>query len=272
MKVLSFSFLFLFAAQVSAGTPAGEWSVSADSRRAAILIGGAEGGLAWQYLPQQVEALQQAGFSVFRTAYFNHAGTSALLQEIELDYFRRVIEWVAEQNDDLVIVAHSRGSEAALLSAIGNDKVDKLVVIAPASHVFQGIERSLEATVSRRRSAWAEAGQPLPFVPFDINQAQMEETALAAEKGEMCACVLDVYRQSLAKAAAETRIAVESIDATVLFVSSDSDPIWPSAQMADTMMASRQQAGKRSEHWRLQGGHMPHADGAVWQRIVDWLH
>lgn len=271
MRLLLLFVLVLFSCSIRAEVPVGEWLPAKGGDKAVILIGGAEGGLAWQYLPDQIDILQAAGFSVFRTAYFNHSKMPGLLEEIDLDYFRRVIDWVAAQNREVTIIAHSRGTEAALISAIDNDKLNRLILISPASHVFQGIKMSLEATVNDRRSAWSRDGKALPFVPFDINDSQLEETEAAAEKGEMCACVLDVYRQSLARAEPEARIVVERVEASILFVSSELDPIWPATKMADSMVAQRRELGKQSIHWKLSGGHMPHAAEDNWQRIVDWI-
>lgn len=251
--------------------PVGQWhSVSPDAH-SVILIGGAEGGLSWQYMPQKVEALKQSGFNVFQTAYFRYEDLPPLLESIELNYFHDVVDWVASHGKDVVIIAHSRGSEAALLTAINNPKVQSVVAIAPGSHVSQSIVADLDTMINNPTSAWQLDGRPLSFAPYQMTQEQIKQTREAATNRQMCSCAKQVYRQTIAKAPSESGIEVKDITSKLLLITSESDPIWPATEMANAMVEQRVEAGLKTTHWLLSGGHMPHTQEGVWDRIINYI-
>lgn len=272
LKILTHTIMILLLtlSQAVLAQPIGEWFQNDHSDKAVILIGGAEGGLGWAGLIQQIDQLKLSGYSIFQTAYFNYPNTAALLEEIELEYFKQVVDWVAEKKLTIIIIAHSRGTEAAQLISNNNNKVDKLVLISPASHVFQGIKLTVEATLNDRRSAWKENGKALGFINFDISPEQIKLTEEAAKNSQMCQCIFDIYQQSLAKANQSTRIAINKMSSDILLVSSDSDPIWPAQLMATMIEKTMIENAGIVTHWREDGGHMPHTQAEVWQRIIQF--
>ena len=94
------------------------------------------------------------------TTYSRRGGPSG--SEVPLESFP--LDELAERNDRLVVMGSSWGAEAALLLGALDERVDAVVAFAPSAYVWG---RFVED--GRQRSAWTWQGEPLPFVPFDLD-------------------------------------------------------------------------------------------------------
>jgi dienelactone hydrolase len=164
---------------------------------AAIVIGGSDGSE-----PSCVaEALAAEGVAALSVAYFARPGLPAQLRDIPLEYFRDAIQHLIATlpsgRPGFVAVGVSRGSEAALLSAVHfRDLVDGVVAAVPGNVVL--------CSWPPGGPAWLLAGHPLPYV---------NRFGPGCERPDAI-------------------IPVELVRGPVLLVAAGVDRVWPSAAMA----------------------------------------
>ncbi|WP_410785685.1 acyl-CoA thioester hydrolase/BAAT C-terminal domain-containing protein [Kribbella sp. C-35] len=128
-----------------------------------------------------------------------------------------------EHNDRLVLMGSSWGAEAALLLGALDERVDSVVAFAPSAYVWG---RTLED--GSQRSAWTWQGEPLPFVPFDLDWKPEDNPP----------SYTGLYRQSLQGAPEQARIPVERIR-DVLLVAGGDDKVWPAVEFAEEIVRRR---------------------------------
>jgi dienelactone hydrolase len=174
--------------------------------------------------------LAEAGATAMSIRWFGGPGQPPGPHDVPLESFSGALDRLAASCDRLVVVGTSFGAEAALLTAVHDDRVDAVAALAPSSVVWAGIE---EAT-GRVTSHWTLAGRPLAHVPF------VEDWAPDTDPP----AYVDLYRRSLAAhpdpAAA---IPVERIRGEVLLVAGGDDRVWPSELFAAALAARRDAAG-----------------------------
>ena len=183
-----------------------------------IVIGGSEGGLivADSVGPQ----LAQLGYRVLGVKY--HDGFAAggkKLANVPLESFVAATEWMSAQPAiaGVVLIGESRGSEAALLTAIRSRKVSGVVGFVPSAYVWSALGNN----DPQGPSAWTDAAKPLAYVkPLkeNIPGADYFTKAVAAD-GNIEAAT----------------IPIEKIQAPLLLLGAEGDAIWPSADMVKTM-------------------------------------
>ena len=191
--------------------------VDAEPVVAALLIGGS-GGNAPAYV---AELLAAEGIAALSVAYFGQDGLPSDLAEIDLAYFRSALSLLRAEVGlgglSVVAMGQSRGSEAAMLSAVHfGDLVDAVVVTVPGNVVLCGYPMG--------GPAWMLDGVPLPYVD---------------EFGPDCDDP-------------DAVIPVELVSGPVMFVSAGNDEVWPSAPMADAMAERLRQHGDPHGHELLE--------------------
>lgn len=265
-------FLFiLFILQVqlcyAENIPAGKWH-DVGAKETVLLIGGAEGGKAWQFFPEQITELKESGFNVYQSEYFRYPDT--FLQDIDLHYFSDIVDWLmkVKKQSAIKIIAHSRGTEAATWLAAEFSSIAGLVLISPASHFFQGVQPSLEATFERPTSAWKAGDAGIPFVAYKLTEDLKQQTIKYAMKGELCPCSKAVYQTSLDYADPDSQLPVGTIQAKVLLLAGKDDLIWPALSMAKNLQKRMQKANVQARLAVHSGGHNLHQDPSIWQSIV----
>jgi len=128
-------------------------------RPAVLLFGGSEGGVERTL---DASLLAARGFTSLALAYFGVPGLPRRLADIPLEYFVSALAVLRTQPgvdpDHVLVMANSRGTEAALLlGAHFPGLVDGVIAGAPSSVVHLG---SPDAS----RPAWTLRGRPLPAV------------------------------------------------------------------------------------------------------------
>lgn len=193
---------------------------------AALLIGGS-GGNEPAYV---AELLARDGIAALSVAYFGQENLPPDLAEVDLGYFRSALsllrELVGPRQLPIAVVGQSRGSEAAMLSAVHfGDLVDAVVVTVPSNVVLCGYPMG--------GPAWTLDGMPLPY---------------ADEFGPDCDNP-------------EAIIAVELVPAPIMFVSAGDDEVWPSAPMALAMSERLRRHGDQRGHELLEYPEATHSLG-----------
>ena len=194
-----------------------------------IVLGGSEGGT--RVVRALGEAFAEEGYGVLALSYFGAEGLPDTLQDIPVEYFRTAIDWLAEQPGidagAIGVYGLSKGGEAALLLASRDDRISRVAAGVPSHVVWQGINmQSFEA-----RSSWSEGREPLPYLPYDMSNGFRSVFAL--------------YDDALPGLAPDDPaiIPVEEIAGPVLLISGAADTLWPSAKMADRVVARLQAEG-----------------------------
>ncbi len=193
---------------------------------AALLIGGS-GGNEPRYV---AELLAAEGIAALSVAYFGKEGLPPRLGQIDLGYFRAALSLLGAQlshrDPTVVVMGQSRGSEAAMLTAIHfGDLVDAVVVTVPSNVVLCGYPMG--------GPAWMLDGAPLTYVD---------------DFGPGCDNPYAV-------------IQVELVRGPIMLVSAGADEIWPSAPMARAISERLRRHGDLHGHELLEYPDATHSLG-----------
>jgi uncharacterized protein len=208
--------------------------VSDQPAPAVLLLGGSDGGL--ETASSLAPLLNAHGYAVLALAYFSIDPLPAILEEIPLEYFEHAIAWLQAQPsvlaDRIGVVGISKGGEAALVLGSFFSSLHAVAALVPANVVFQSLDDEWFKRQTAR-SSWTQAGRPLPFVPYRMDQQ------LTTKHG----FILGMYISSLQNtiAAARAEIAVELIRGAILLISGEQDNLWPSKRMCTAITQRLQQ-------------------------------
>lgn len=195
-----------------------ETNKSTDAHKPKVIIafGGSEGGL--HTGDSFGKMMAQQGIAVLGLAYFKSPGIAATLDQIPMEYFTDAVDYLSKEaavsSASIGVVAGSRGSEAALLLATMDKRIQSVVVITPSNVAWQGMTRA--------RSAWTVGGKDIPALVLALDDdaplLSRFELAIsnAQQKGEIT----------------KLEFPVEKINGPILIISARKDRVWPSFDMA----------------------------------------
>lgn len=198
------------------------------TRGAAVVIGGSSGGEPMHF----AEALAEEGIAALSLAYFGHPGLPPQLSAIPLEYFRDATRTLGRSihsaNVPVVMVGISRGTEAALLSAVY------------FSEHIRGVVASLPSNLAicswpPGGPAWVVNGSAIPY---------------ASRFGPY-------------SADPRAQIPVERIRGPILLVSAGADQVWPSAAMARAIANRLESRGHAWGHKVLEYPEASHVVGQL---------
>src|SRR5688572_2801228 len=138
-----------------------------------IVLGGSEGG--YESSSYTARLLAAHGFIAFAQAYFRAEGLPEELASIPVERVQRAIQWLRGRSDvaskSIGLIAHSRGTELALLAAGEYRDIRAVAVFGTSVTTGAGLTRNGEP---HRDAAWTLNNRPLP-----IMQHRPSEEALA---------------------------------------------------------------------------------------------
>jgi len=184
---------------------------------AGVLVIGGSGGSEPSYVG---EALARAGIGALSVAYFGRPGLPGQLRDIALEYFLgalRLLEEALAPGVPLVVLGMSRGSEAAMLTAIHSGGGVDAVVAAVPGNVVAG-------SWPPGGAAWLLEGRALPYVTH--SGPESEDPAAF--------------------------IPVELVPGPVLLVGAGADRVWPSSEMARALSGRLREHGDAHGHAILE--------------------
>jgi pimeloyl-ACP methyl ester carboxylesterase len=196
--------------------------------------------------------LEAEGYDVLAPQWFDER-----ISEIPLESFP--LDELATRNDRLVVMGMSRGAEAALLLGTLDDRIDAVVALAPGAHAWGWIENGVQT------SPWTWRGEPLPFVPFDLDWQPDDDPP----------SYVDSYRSRLQKYPAEAaaaRIPAERFKGDLLLIAGGDDKVWPSVQFAEQIamrrgsLETRAIIGAQAGHRFVFPGEKPKVGGQTMAR------
>lgn len=177
----------------------------------------------------RAQLLASHGFAALVLSYFRAEGLPSNLENIPMEYFAKVFEWLKAHPDidgtRIGLYGVSRGAELALLLGTLHPETFRGIVAAvPSSHVFGSLG-------TRDLPAWTLNGKPvLPSSPVPEREAE-------DELGKDPQYPLTTTPQFLKamenrKAFEMGAIPVEKIQCPLLLISGGDDQIWPSGIFA----------------------------------------
>ena len=197
--------------------------VAAEYPAVVLLIGGS-GGSEPSYAGQ---ALAGEGIAAMSVAYFARPGLPAQLRGIRLEYFFSALEILQDELSlpapRIVVLGMSRGSEAAMLTAIHAPVPVRAVVATVPGNLVAG-------SLPPGGPAWLLNSQPLPYVGPG--------------------CEND-----------DALIPVELVPGPVLLIAAGADQVWPSADMARALSRRLHEHGDPHGHTVLEYPKASHSLG-----------
>lgn len=196
-----------------------------------VLVIGGSGGSEPSYV---AGAFAGEGVTALSVAYFARPGLPQTLRDVPLEYFRDALDVLGDHlalaGEQVVLIGMSRGSEAALLTAIHFDApVAGVIVTVPGSIVAGGLVPG--------SAAWLLDGRPLPY---SDDQDPGTDPAVV--------------------------IAAERVSAAIMMISAGRDEIWPSADMARAIQARRE---ARAHPYRDELAEYPDAGHSLGYLVPD---
>ncbi|TCI92694.1 palmitoyl-CoA hydrolase [Tenacibaculum sp. M341] len=187
-----------------------------------ILIGVGQWG---DYWGQKFASKNMVGLSI---PYTGKIGLPKLPEEIELSYFKNVIDWLQQQPqvnpNKIVVMGASRNAELSLiLASIFPNSISGVIAYAPSSVSWSNTV--LPYNSDTIKASWTYNGNDIPYIPM---------SKLAADDSETID-MLAYWQKGLGKSNAvkKATIKVENIKGSILLFSGMNDKVWPSSTMAD---------------------------------------
>ncbi len=215
---------------------------------AVLVLGGSEGGNAWEPL---LPLFVAHGYVAASVAYFGAPGTPATLVNIPVETVGRALRAIEQRGDvdakHIAVFGTSRGGEFAYLAAATYPQITAAIGIVPSPIRYMGLGANNVPT----GCAWTYRGKPLACVGPDPAAGQQIGMEVMHHQPVV---LTPFYDASRAANPAQTRasfIHLERIHGPVLCLGAQADAMWDSSAHCSLAMAY------------LHAHHHPYADRAV---------
>jgi dienelactone hydrolase len=229
-----------------------------------ILLGGSDG----EPMKERSALLASQGYAVLNLFYFGQGTLPKDFMKVPVGYLTNAVSWLqAQEHVDsarIGVIGHSRGTEAAFLTAIFRPDVRAVVAVAPSCVIWPGPGAS-----GYFHSAWSLNGKEMPYVPVSFSKgvgAFLKEVTGGTQIEHR-----PLFEEALKNKSAVQRamIAVEKIHGAVLLISGTDDRVWPSALMAERIVARLREHGHTFTHRHLSYENAGHSFGLPSQPRTD---
>lgn len=191
-------------------------------RGVVVTFGGSEGGPDYD----RAVALAKDGHEVLALFFFGMPGQPRRLSAVPVDFFDAALAYAerhAASARPLTVVGTSKGAELALVLSQLYSSVDNVVVYAPTTHVWQGLDPL------RPASSWTFQGRPLPYVSFERASPEAGLHVLGGMVLNYPVSHRATYETALANSpdADAARIRLDRLRGHLLAFAGDADRLWP---------------------------------------------
>ena len=243
--------------EVRRGDVVGRLFVPANPRSAPVVIvlGGSEGG--YESSSYTARLLAAHGFIAFAQAYFRAEGLPEELASIPVERVQRGIQWLRGRSDvaskPIGLIAHSRGTELALLAAGQYPDIRAVAVFGTSVTTGSGLTRNGEP---HQDAAWTLNNRPLPMMQ---HRPPPEALAQFGRPDPVRLRLLFEPALSNVQAVENAAIPVANIRADVLVVSGLDDQMGPADIAGDMLLQRLARAGHAGRRVHLkypEAGHV----------------
>jgi len=198
---------------------------------AALILSGSDGGMR----EHAAALLASKGYVTLALSYFGGEGVPKDLENIPLEYFQNATIWLQELpyvKGKVNVIGYSRGGELALLLGSAFDLYNSVIACAPSAYITAGMKNGVFAPVT----SWKLGEAPLPYIKFKYRFSTMF-SLLKNWILKRPISYLSIWDNTLndEEGIKKARIAVEKINAPVMFIAGEDDQLWPSARYVKLM-------------------------------------
>ena len=194
-----------------------------------ICFGGSDGSPNFD----NAKRLAEEGYETFALFMYGMRNQEQTLRRIPLEQFEDVINYInknVKDNKPISILAASKGSEYALNLASKYHEIDNLVLIAPSSYNFAGLDFKEYA------SSWTYKGKELPYI--DIKKSSLKsflKNVIVPAIIKSPISFKDTYNSAIEKDSSshEKLIPAKDVKANILMIVGEDDLMWDSLAMAN---------------------------------------
>ncbi len=211
---------------------------------ALVMLAGSGGGI----FETRAALFAAHGYRAFALGYFGAPGLPQYISGTRLEYFETALDWMREtlapKHGFVAVAGVSRGGELSLLlGATYPEKVSAVIAYVPCPFT-NGVLNAGRPGEDRHAPTWTLNGQYLPALAAANRTADWSgfdtEAGARRQTPAFLTCLSD--RDAMARA----RIAIERIQAPVIFISGSDDQLWPSELFSD--MAEKELAASQFRH------------------------
>lgn len=194
-----------------------------------LCFGGSEGSPNFE----TAQKLSQKGFETFAIFMFGMKNQQDTLVRIPLEQFEDILAYLHKTIDDQVsisIIAASKGAEYVLNLASKYPEISNLVLIAPSSYNFAGLD------FNDYGSSWTYKGEELPYIDIkkgsfgsffkNIVLSSIINAPISYKDTYTSAVESDSNRE-------EKMIPIKDVKANILMIAGVEDAMWDSLNMAN---------------------------------------
>ena len=194
-----------------------------------ICFGGSDGSPNFD----NAKRLAEEGYETFALFMYGMKNQEQTLRKIPLEQFEDVINYInknVKDNKPISILAASKGSEYALNLASKYHEIDNLVLIAPSSYNFAGLD------FKDYGSSWTYKGKELPYI--DIKKSSLKsflKNIIVPAIIKSPISFKDTYNSAIKKdsSSQEKLVPVKDVKANILMIVGEDDLMWDSLAMAN---------------------------------------
>ena len=193
-----------------------------------ICFGGSEGSPNFE----NAKILAKEGYETFALFMFGMKNQAQTLTKIPLEQFKDVINYInknIKDNKPISVLGASKGAEYALNLACKYPEIDNLILIAPSSYNFAGLD------FKDYGSSWTYKGEQLPYI--DIKKSSFNsflKNIIVPTIIKSPISYKETYESAIEQdsSSQEKLIPVKNVKANILMIAGEDDLMWDSFAMA----------------------------------------
>lgn len=194
-----------------------------------ICFGGSDGGPNFE----KAKSLAEEGYETFALFMYGMKNQEQSLRKIPLEQFEDLISYInknIKDNKPISVLGASKGAEYALNLASKYPEIDNLILYAPSSYNFAGLD------FKDYGSSWTYKGKELPYI--DIKKSSFKSFL----KNIIVPAIIksptrfkETYNSAIEKDSSrqEKLIPVKDVKANILMIVGEDDLMWDSLAMAN---------------------------------------
>ena len=221
-----------------------------------ICFGGSDGGPNFE----TAKRLAEDGYETFALFMFGMKNQEQTLRKIPLEQFEDVTSYInknIKDNKPISVVAASKGAEYALNLASKYPEIDNLILMAPSSYNFAGLD------FKDYGSSWTYKGEELPYI--DIKKSSFNsflKNIIVPSIIKSPISFKETYNSAIEKdsTSQEKLIPAKDVKANILLIVGEDDLMWDSLAMANKI---KEQNPKAKIYSYKGAGHIFASNGVL---------